>query len=259
MDNLEKLIGEKIRSLRLARRLPQRQLAAALAVSQATVSRIEAGKEALSIRQLIAVCRLFNVLPTDFIPEEGSAKTQIRRSLIRHGAKNLVDDERTLPSKRLADAKEVLKETLIAAESPRDIAALAPVIVQNAATLPLDRVSSDLLYLGAHLQRRLCWLLDNVIAALDAELKTPLPQAWKVRYLRAKTRIAGDFKQIKRRWDPLYGEKQTAVEDIVDTNLVGSESLQQARAQSSEISGHWDIVSSLQVEDFIRALRESRA
>lgn len=258
MDNLEKLIGEKLRTLRLARRLPQRQLAAALAVSQATVSRIEAGKEAISIRQLIAICRLFNVLPTDFIPEEGSAKTQIRRSLIRHGARNLVDDERTLPSKRLAEAKEALKETLIAAESPRDIAALAPVIVQNAATLPLVGVSSDLNRLGAHLERRLCWLLENVIAALDEELKTPLPQIWKVRYLRAKTRIAGNFNIIKQRWNPIYGQKPPADEDLVDTDLVGSAAINQARTQSSEISKRWDIISNLQVDDFVRAIRESR-
>lgn len=258
MENVDKSIGDRVRNLRHERRLPQRHLAKALGVSQATISRIEAGKEAVSVRQLLAICRLFNVLPTSFLPEEGSAQTQLRRSLVRHGAKNLLDDERTLPSARFANIKEAIRETLIAAESPRDIAALAPVIVKNVGTLPFSDISSGLFHLGEHLQRRFCWLLDNVVEALELELKSPaLAHLQKIRLLRAKTRITAEFNGVKRPWKSVYGEPINFKEDVLDLDLNTPQSIDEARSESSSVSKRWKIVSRLQPEDFAASLHEA--
>lgn len=258
MENNNKAIGERIRSLRLARRLPQRQLATTLGVSQASISRIESGKEGLTVDQLIKVCRLFNVPPSEFFPEEGTAQTQIRRSLIRHGAKNLADDDRTLPSERFVDAKESIKETLIAAESPRDIAALAPVLAQNAGQLSFGELERELAVFDLHFHRRFCWLLDNTLSAIHAELESPLPRPWRVLYLRARTRLQAQLKSSKQRWTDFFGKTTTHEDDVLDVDLLSEPAIDEARLGNSDISNHWNIVSRLQVEDFAKALREAR-
>lgn len=258
MNDLERFVGQRIRDFRLERRLPQRYVASALGVSQASISRIESGKEGLSVRQLVAACKLFNVLPTSFLPEEGTAQSQLRRSLVRHGAKNLVDDDQALPSARFASVKEAIRETLIAAESPRDIAGLAPVIVKNVGSLPFTELARSLFVLGSHLERRLCWLLDNILAAIDIQLQTGnLTHSDKVRYLRARTRLSGELRLISQRWQSHYGEETIKEEDTLDLDLNSPESIDEARSTSSKISKRWKIVSHIQPNDFAAALRDS--
>ena len=256
--NTAKEIGEKIRTLRIARRLPQQSVAKTLEVSQATISRLESGKESLTVDQLLRVCRLFNVPPSHLLPEEGAATAQVRRSLIRHGAANLVDDEKVLPSERLSDVKEVLKEVLIAAESPREVAALAPVLVQNAGQLSLQDLALDLARLDSRFHRRVGWLLENTLAAVEKELEGAPPHAWRVRYLRAKALFAPELKALQRKWDPIWGSKIPSQEDILDTDLTSKQSIEEAQGYCSQISRNWNVISRLQVSDFVNALREGR-
>lgn len=256
--NTDKNIGDKIRNLRIARRLPQRSLAKTLRVSQATISRLESGKEGLSVGQLLEVCRLFNVTPSQLLPEEGITSAQIRRSLVRHGATNLTDDENILPSERLADVKDVLKEVLIAAESPREVAALAPVLVQNAGKVSLEDLALDLRRLDARFDRRVGWLLENTLAAIEKTIESAPPHAWRVRYLRAKALFTPELKALKRKWDPVWGGKIPAQEDILDTDLLSKQSIKETRGYCSQISRDWNIISRLQVADFAHALREGQ-
>lgn len=258
MKNINLEIGEKIRNLRISRRVPQRRLAEVLQVSQPTVSRLEAGRETLTIEQLLDLCRFFNVPPSFFLPEEGPASSQLRRSLIRHGAAHLTDDEKSLPSERLSNVKDVIRETLIATGSPRDIAALAPVIVQNAAVLPFADLEAELYRLGPHLHRRLCWLLENILEALKTENSPSLPPSRRVQYLRAQTRLSSEFHSLKSRWNPMYGQAQHLPEDILDANIASLPAIQNATHERSEISSRWKIVTRIKVDDFARALREAR-
>lgn len=256
--NTRKELGEKVRNLRIARRLPQRSLAQTLGVSQATISRLESGKEGLSVDQLLQVCRLFNVPPSQLLPEEGAATKQIRRSLIRHGAVNLVDDENILPSERLADVKEVIKEVLIATESPREVAALAPVLVQNAGKLSVEDLALDLGRLDGRFNRRVGWLLENTLAAVEKEIESAPPHAWRVRCLRAKALFIPELKTLQRKWDPIWGNRIPPQEDILDTDLISKQSIEEARGYRSQISHNWNVISRLQVSDFVHALHEGR-
>lgn len=258
MKFTEKPLGERIRDLRISRRLSQQRVAKILGISQPSVSRIEAGKESLSIDQFLALCRLFNTPPGSLLPEEGQASEQVRRSLIRHGAKNLVDDENILPTDRLAAAKDAIKEVLVAAETPREVAALVPVIVVNAGKISFQDLGLELRRLDPKFQRRLGWLLENALAAIERELTPTLPNAWRVRYLRARAQIIPELKIIRSRWDRPFGERITG-EDILDTDLISEQAANQARATQSKISKDWSIVTRLQVEDFCNALRDSRS
>jgi hypothetical protein len=52
---------------------------------------------------------------------------------------------------------------------------------------------------------------------------------------------------------------QGEVPDLLDATIRSKRTLEEVRRASSEISQRWDIITSLQVEDFVQALKAARA
>lgn len=64
-------VAEILRGRRKARRIPQRELAAKLGISQSRLSAIEAGSSALTLERLVA---LANLLDLQLVVQERSGK-----------------------------------------------------------------------------------------------------------------------------------------------------------------------------------------
>jgi hypothetical protein len=80
---------------------------------------------------------LFNVGVNRFVPSAGPSsgrdrEAQVQNALARLGALHLQENRNVLPSERFDDARSAVRETLVRAESPRLVTALAPVLVANA-------------------------------------------------------------------------------------------------------------------------------
>ena len=132
-------------------------------------------------------------------------------------------------------------------------AALGPLLVRNADRVNLRRLDARLTESG--LQRRLAWVVANVLHALRDERARSLPRQWAKRYRRAEV-VLGlyiEFALSRLR------ERPSGPVDILDAEIRSKRTLAQITASSSEISREWGIITSLQPDDFIRALRAARA
>jgi len=255
LKQLEKLrlqVARKLRKLREARHLTQAQLARQLGMSQPRLSQIESGSASLTAEQFILVLRTFKTSVSDFVaPADSSSELQV--TLARLGAAQLQEDTTSLPSERLERATDAIRETLIDANEPRLITALAPVIVQNLEHIHWQRLAFDLFSAGAG--RRFHWLIDNVLDAARAQASDPsIPLSDRRRYRRAE-RILEDVQQFAPRHE---NPQQTGVPDVLERDIRTKRSRDEVFARSSEISRRYNIISSLQPADFVEALRGAR-
>jgi hypothetical protein len=97
-----------------------------------------------------------------------------------------------------------------------------------------------------------------LICSSDDPLKTelsqkdrPLAPALVTKYTRAKTLI--DFVLAS----PNIKHYPVQTVDILDQDLISSQSVEEAIENSSSISKKWKVVSRLQVEDFHQALKDA--
>lgn len=67
---LSKFVGEKVRSIRLARNLTQVRLAEKTNISQNFLSCIEIGTTQISLYDYLVIVEALGVHPDDFLPEE---------------------------------------------------------------------------------------------------------------------------------------------------------------------------------------------
>jgi transcriptional regulator with XRE-family HTH domain len=244
-------IGPKVRELRRGRRWTQSQLARRLGLSQARLSEIERGAGTFSAEQLIEILRLFNVPVSHFAPEaRRDPDSELHNLLARLGAFELHESD-ALPSERIVDVNEAIRQTLVTG-SARLVAALAPVLVRNANRVSLPRVDSSLRELG--LDRRLPWLVENVIEALRKEL--PRAGSTAIEYRRALV-VLETFIQYAGGRSSSLGSLPTP--DILDETIRSERTLAAVTAISSPISQRWRVVTRLQPDDFAEALRGSRA
>jgi len=255
-NKLRKSISQKVRDLRKERHLTQAELAAQLGLSQERLSEVELGRGSFTAEQLLLILRLFNVTASHFAPPTDDHEAQLQNALARLGATHLHESADVVPSERLHEVGEVVRETLLAG-APRHLTALAPVIVRNIDRVNLHRLHADLARTG--LERRLAWVADNILEAIRRELQGTLPRPLVQRYKRAEVVLA----MFVDSNGPLAGDSSQARGarplDLLDGTIGSLKTSRQTAEASSEISKRWGIVTELLPEDFVEALRATHA
>lgn len=251
-EKLRISIAAKVRQLRIERRWTQAQLAKLLGLSQNRLSEIELGQGSFTAEQLLVILKTFNVPVDYFAAAKASAESQLQNALARLGGRHLFESSEVLPTEALKEVNEVILQTLVAAGSPRQITALAPVIVANVNRLNLPRLR--VIVRQAGFEHHLGWVLENTLEALRQEKAPSLSRELRVRYKRAETILENFLAPWLRERGNVSGPP---VEDILDRGIASQETLEQVRASSSGISKAWRIVTRLQTEDFAHALRQA--
>ena len=247
-------IGIKVRELRSARNLTQRELATRLQLSQSRLSEIERGGGSFTAEQFLELLRLFNVTAGDFVEAARDPGLELQNALARLGATHLHESERA-GSAVLVEVHDVVGEALIDG-SPRLITALAPVLVHRADSVNLPKLYASLHALG--LERRLAWVVENTLLALDALATESGSDARS--WAKQRRRAAVPF----RLFIDLVGSGHGAPRwegppDALDPTIRSVRTLEEVTRQASKPSQRWGIVTRLQPEDFVEALRASRA
>lgn len=252
-QRLRSQIGRRARELRQDRRWTQTALAKLLDLSQNRLSEIEHGKGSFTAEQLLTILKAFNVTLDYFVPPT-EAVSEIQNALARLGASHLAETE-VLPTDRLKEVLTVIREALTAAESPRQITALAPVLVNHGESVNFARLSAELEQVG--LSRRLGWLVENILVALAAELEAGnLASRDVVRYQRARVfldHFLSYFSKQRKGLRLLF-----AGDDILDKGIGSEETLEAVKKACSHISRDYHIVTRIRPEDFRQALEAAR-
>jgi transcriptional regulator with XRE-family HTH domain len=258
-ETLEKTrtdIARKVRELRQERHWTQAELSSRLQLSQNRLSEIERGASSFTAEQFLTILKLFNVPVNHFSQAAPNQTSELQNALARLGALHLQENAEVLPSERLEKVGDVLRETLVAAEYPRLITALGPVLVRHVDSINLKKLEAQLAEAG--LARRLAWLIDNTLEALRRELQRSPPRRWGQLYRRAEI-VLGTFVELLTSDQRLQAGHSESTLDLLDTGIRSKKTLEEVRASSSSISRRWGIVTTLQPEDFLEALRGARA
>jgi hypothetical protein len=101
--------------------------------------------------------------------------------------------------------------------------------------------------------RRLYWVIDNTIKAIQQESRPSSSRQW------TRDRLASRRLEVAMRFARGYEELIKDAPDLLDPSMRSERSANEIRRTSSDISKRWNIITSLQPEDFAAALRESRA
>lgn len=249
-------IAQKVRLLRRERRLSQAELAKKLGLSQSRLSELENGAGSFTAEQLVLLLQLFNVTLADVAPRRHRSRTDtLQNALARLGAVHLQERSDVLPSEQLSEVADVVRETLIGADSSRLLTALAPVLVQNIDRLNLQKLHAQLVETG--LQRRWGWLLENTLLALHKE-SSELSRPWALRYRRAALLIE-NWLAAFRVQSEAQRTADTLPPDVLDSDIRSRSTLDEVMATASDISQRWRIATSVQPSDFASALRAARA
>lgn len=250
--NIRSEIATRVHALRVKRGLTQEELAKALGLSQGRYSQIERGQGSFSAEQFLELLRVFNVPVSHFTPDKVPPSAELQNALARLGARHLNEDATLLPSEHLEQVEDVIRETLVEAGSPRQITALAPVLVHN-----LDRVNLNKLwatFVAYSLERRLAWLLESTLAALRAELTTALPRSQALPLKKAEVALDAFLARVSPR---LLADPSEPPRDTLGTTILSQKTLTEVEKTSSPLSQRWGILTAIQPEDFVQALRAS--
>lgn len=245
-------ISRKVQALRKERRWTQAALSGRLQLSQSRLSEIERGDGSFSAEQLLAMLKLFNVPVSDFAPEPPAQSSGLQNALARLGALHLEETDDVLPSERLNDVGEVVREAIIASEFPRLVTGVAPVLVLNIDRINLKKLQRQLAEVG--LERRLGWVVENTLEAIRREEPELSPHTWKRLYLRAQLLLESFLGFL-----PPAPKVETSAPDVLDTWIRSKQTLAEVAASSSPSAKRWGIVTTLQADDFAEALRGARA
>jgi len=242
-------IGERVRTLRKQRSWTQAQLAKLLGVSQNYLSVLERGKGSFTAEHLLKILKTFNVPVDYFAAGRGQREDQLQSALARFGAAHLHKSADTSPTQAFQEAADAVREALISAESARQITAVAPVIALNINRTNLNKLQAQFVEHGRG--QRFGWALENTLNAIQRDFKSSLPQEWRLRYRRAEVVLKSFLSFVK------LGPKPEAP-DILDQDIASEKSLAEARNESSDISRRWGIVTRIQPQDFLDALKAAR-
>lgn len=239
-------IGARLQGLRRQRRWTQGELAQRLGVSQPRLSQIENGDGALSVEQFLRVLELFNVGVEHFaqIQPEATASA-IQNALARLGARHLAVAEGVAPSS-WSDAQDVVAEVLTAPESPRHIAALAPVVVAQVARLDFQALAARLALVGR--ARRVGWLAANLRSIFHDE--RPAVAAARRAATLLELFAASAAGQVPDAHAPL---------DILDADIRSLKSARQIFEEADDEAQRWRIVTRIGRSDFLDAWRAARS
>lgn len=242
-------IGRKVRELREGRGLTQADLANRLGLSQNRLSEVERGKGSFTAEQFLLLLRIFNVPVDHFSHVQPAAESSLQNALARLGAFHLLESESVLPSDRLLEAEDVLREVLITATNPRHVAALAPVLVSNIDTLNLAKLWATFKDYG--LASRLGWLIENTVEAIRQAEDTPKSRRQAYQLRKGQTVL----QTLLDRVAPLHPEpSELGFEDRVATSASSRKTLEEIRQNASPISHRWGVLSPLHTEHFLEAL-----
>jgi transcriptional regulator with XRE-family HTH domain len=256
LEEIRHQIASKVRELRRARRWTQADLAKQLQMSQSRLSDVERGTSSFTAEQFLLLLKLFNIPVGDFIREPGAADLRIQNALARLGAPHLQESIGVLPSEQIESVHDVVREALVDG-SPRLVSALAPVLTYNAHRLNLPRLYSDLERVG--MEHRLAWVVENTLAAMElfhAESGSK-SREW-ARLDRVAEVAMQHFLEIIPASDRVHGAASIAPQ-ILDGTIRSSRTLREVQALASAISRRWGIITTLQPQDFLEALRAARA
>lgn len=246
-------IGKRIRELRKDRHWTQERLAALLSISQPHLSQLERGNGSFTAEQLLTILSHFNISLDEFAPARVPIGSQIHNALARHGAGHLAESSEILPTERLRSAAAAIREALVSADSARQIAAMAPVLVDHAGQLNLTKLRNEFAELG--LENRFAWAIDCSLEAIKQVNAQTLPREWRVKYRRATTIIESVFSLWRIAPGPAPDPGTPAQYDVLDPDIVSEESLGEVLGNLSPIARRWRIATRLEVDDFARALR----
>lgn len=243
-------ISEIVRGLRRERGLSQAQLASDLGLSQNRLSEIERGGGSFTAEQFLAILRLFNV-PLSRFYATPSARDSLQKVLARLGAGHSIENPDVLPSERLRDVDEAVREALLDG-SPRLLTALAPVLVRNASSVNLSRIYRQLAEVGR--DSRLLWVVDNTVHAL-AELldRHTEPTTTTKLYREALPPLRAFRDVVAARTEP----RDTDLGPDVLERLRSSRTLASVAESATPISKRWNIISRLRPQDFVQVLEDT--
>ena len=256
LDKVRVEIAKRVRELRQERHWTQAELSSRLQLSQSRLSEIERGGSSFTAEQFLTILKLFNVPVNHFSETAPNQVSELQNALARLGAIHLQESADVLPSERLEKVADVVRETLVAAEYPRLITALGPVLVCHVDHIKLKRLEVQLAEAG--LERRLAWLVDNTLEAIRQELHHSPSRQWGKLYRRAEV-VLGTFLDLVNAEQRLRSSNSKPALDLLDADIRSKKTLDDVVASSSPMSRRWGIVTSLQAEDFVEALRAARA
>jgi transcriptional regulator with XRE-family HTH domain len=243
--------------------MTQAELSKRLGMSQGLFSVVERGEGSFSAEQFVEILRVFNVTVGDLVgeTEAAGAEASLQSALSRLGAAHLAEDARVLPSDQLTEVEAVLREVLIAGDLPRQITALAPVLILNVERLNLTKLWVE--FQGYGLERRLAWVIDSSLEAVRAVLASLPGLSRKAAIPLKKAELAFDLflrregpKRISRDPGP---PPDPAKEWTIDVDLIGGEvsekTLREIVLGSSDVARRWGVATTIQTEDFVEAVR----
>lgn len=251
-DRAKADIARKIRALRVGRRMTQATLSRALGLSQGRFSEIERGRGSFTAEQFLAVLKLFNVPLSHFVSDDAPPAAAVQQALVRLGASHLTESVELSPTHAWDDPAGVIREVLLAPESPRHLAALAPVLVRHVDALPLNRLRAQFLDYG--LGNRWAWLLENIRAAMS--MARPEVTNRRALALLARADLVLST-HLNHPWTQGSAGSVSAAPDLLDADIRSPKTLAEVGQSASPISHRWNIVTRLQPEDFLEALRAS--
>ncbi len=243
-------IGVKVRELRKARLWTQAELAAKLDLAQSSLSEIENGKGSFTAEQFLEILKLFNVTASSFAGPI-NRHADLQNALARAGAKHLLETE-GLASEALADVRKVVVEAIIDGSS-RIITSIAPVLVRNVDHLNVEALFMDLRTVG--FQRRLGWVVDNTRFALETLPKNgPLRRRASLLLGRHTSLFLRELSHTSTARELDNSESEVLDWDVLDSTIRTAGALNRMIARSSSISKKWHIATTIQAEDFARAI-----
>lgn len=246
-------IAGVVRALRKERGWTQAELADKLGLSQNRLSEVERGDGSFTAEQFLQILKIFNVTTGRFVDTTDPAQ-QLQNALARLGASHLQESTGVIPAEDLAVVATAIREALVQAD-PRLTTALAPVLCTN-----VDRVSLNNLYLDLErvgLERRLAWLCENTLAALDSDILRELPRTWAQRVRRTIVVLEAFLGPLNHKLESPTASSPSA--DVFDPSIRSKKTLDSVQAAASSISRKWGIVSALQPRDFAQAIRAASA
>ncbi len=224
-------------------------MASHLGVSQGRLSQLERGEGSFTAEQFLTVLELFNVGASEFVVRPTEPGAELQNVLARLGAGHLQESS-VLPSERIEEVNDAVRETLVSADAARLVTALAPVLIIHSDSLNLHKLEMDLRRIG--LAHRLTWLIENILCAIDLARPLAIP-----RLQRARRRARAIFESyLETAQQPETPERSP---DLLDANIRSTQTRLQVQAASSDISKRRQIVTAIQPTDFVTALEAALA
>jgi transcriptional regulator with XRE-family HTH domain len=256
-DKLRLEVVEKVRRLRQENKWTQDRLARLLGLSQNRLSEIERGRGSFTAEQFLLILKTFNAPLSYFSSWQTATEDKtLQNALARLGASHLQESRDVLPTEKLEDSITVIREVLTSAASPRQITALAPVIVKQPNPVGLNKLRLELF--GEGRINRVGWLYDSVLQAVGYELHAnpeKLPKKVAEEYNRTEV-ILGNLMRFP--WFTVRSLPED-LEDPLEADVLKSKgAFEEAKSSRDDIAKKWHVVTRIKTDDFIEALRGAR-